>query len=350
MRKVSFFMATLNKGGLERVSSLIVNHLSKDYLVTIYIFTNDKIEYEINPNIKIASLVKYRNNKIRLMKKIRYILKNETDIGISMGSNLSLMVLIANLFIKKPIIISERSNPKHDNRGFLINSLQNHFFKKSEKIVFQTNDVKKMFSKKVQLKSIIIENPVVTNLPKASLKNNKIVSIGRLTNQKNHELLLRAFKTVNEQFPNYILEIYGTGYKEVKLINLINELDLSNNAFLKGNSDNIHEEIKDAKLFVIPSKFEGLSNALLEAYTMGIPCIGSDVVGINNVIRDNVTGLLFKSDDLNDLSAKMIFSLNNYEMMKVFRENAINDASRFQFEYIMDKWNKIVGDGIHRTK
>ena len=85
-------------------------------------------------------------------------LKENTYIAIEMGANLSLLVLVANLFIKKAVIISERSNPKSSRRNFIVWKLQNFFFKKARRVVFQREDVKKMYNKKVQQKGIIIEN------------------------------------------------------------------------------------------------------------------------------------------------------------------------------------------------
>ena len=131
--------------------------------------------------------------------------------------------------------------------------------------------------------------------------------------------MIKAFEKIEEKHPGYKLDIYGKGELEKRLKQLILSSGLQEKIFLKGNSDNLHEEIKDASIFVMPSKFEGLSNALIEAYTMGIPCIGSDVIGIKNIIKHK-TGLLFESENLDDLVNVLTFAIENPSKMVEYRE------------------------------
>lgn len=98
-------------------------------------------------------------------------------------------------------------------------------------------------------------------------------------------MLIQAFAEISPQNPDYQLIIYGEGPLRQELESLISNLHLDNKIFLPGFKKNIHELISDAEIFVLPSDYEGLSNALLEAMCMGIPCISTNVSGIDEVIK-----------------------------------------------------------------
>src|SRR5690554_4670448 len=183
MIKIGFFVLTLNKGGLERVVNNLTNQLSNDYDITIYTFFSSNVAYDFNNKIKIIHIgKKYKRNIFNIFywkKKIISATK-DLDIIVSFGDKLNKMLLMFNKH-KKPIIISERNNPKVDNRSFLSNILDKILYQKSDKIVFQTEEVKKMYSKKIQNKSVVINNPVINGLPKSTRSKNVIFTIGRLT-------------------------------------------------------------------------------------------------------------------------------------------------------------------------
>lgn len=105
-------------------------------------------------------------------------------------------------------------------------------------------------------------------------------------------MLIRAFAKIASKYPDYTLFIYGEGPLRRDLESLIKTLHLGNQVFLPGFKKNIHELISDAGFFILSSDFEGLSNALLEAMCMGIPCIITNVSGIDEVIHDKINGVL----------------------------------------------------------
>lgn len=110
-------------------------------------------------------------------------------------------------------------------------------------------------------------------------------------------MLIRAFAKIASKYPDYTLFIYGEGPLRRDLESLIKTLHLGNQVFLQGFKKNIHELISDAEFFILSSDFEGLSNALLEAMCMGIPCITTNVSGIDEVIHDKINGVLVSPGD-----------------------------------------------------
>lgn len=132
--------------------------------------------------------------------------------------------------------------------------------------------------------NIFKENPSVK-------KNGKIVFVGRLSGQKNLFGLLAGLKDTK-----YALDIYGFGEKEEKLkqFALINKVNVN---FMGTINNNIlAKRLPEYEIFILPSFYEGMPKALLEAMACGLPCIGTNVRGINEVIKHGYNGWLVKTD------------------------------------------------------
>ena len=116
---------------------------------------------------------------------------------------------------KIKVIVSVRNDPKIEYKSKLYNLLMRKLYPKADGFVFQTRDAKEFFSSEIQEKSTIILNSLNPNFivdePYLGEREKNIVSVGRLADQKNHKLLIRAFKNVSEKFPEYKLVIYGEG-------------------------------------------------------------------------------------------------------------------------------------------
>ncbi len=130
-------------------------------------------------------------------------------------------------------------------------------------IVFQTVQVKQYFSKSIQKKSIVIQNPIMDdNLPVANDNSaeKEIVAVGRLSIEKNYKLLIRAFAELN--IPEYRLKIFGKGPLFNELSDLIDSLRMNDKIILEGSVDRVVDFIRNSDIFVLSSNHEGMPNAL----------------------------------------------------------------------------------------
>jgi len=337
----------MGKGGAERVISLISNHqalLGNE--VVICTLLDSKIEYYLNENIRVIHLTRGEHRFLNILfwiNNIRKIIRSQKpDYVISFIARINILVLIGALFLRTKVIISERNNPKKDGRKLLIKVATLLLYPLSNKIVFQTNDVKEMFSKRIRNKSIVIPNPIMSGLPTRNNVEEQIVSVGRLEKQKNHKILIDAFHIISKEFPLLSLHIYGSGSEFQNLSNQILSLNLNETVILHGKKDDVHNLIKNAKLFVLPSLYEGLSNALMEAMSMGIPVIGSDIIGINNLIINQYNGVIFVNNDTIDLARKITYALNNYDILLSMTDRAKNDMGKYSEVKIMQVWEEIL--------
>lgn len=360
--KLLFCLGSLGKGGAERViSNLCNNFKDKIDIVVATTITSDK-SYSIPENVQIFSLDE--NNKTnenflkrnsKRIKKLENVIKIEKpDLIVSFLPEPSFRVLLLKNKYKIPTIVSVRNDPKVEYKGYLNKIVAKLLYPKADGFVFQTEEAQQYFSKKIQKKSVVIPNPINSDFlitPYDGIREKEIVTVGRLTEQKNQKLLIEAFSKINNEFPDYTLSIYGDGHLKEELQNHINELRLENKVFLKGIIDNVKEEIYKKALFVLSSDYEGMPNSLMEALALGIPSISTDCPcgGPRFLINDNKDGKLVPVKNVELLSKAMEEVLKDKELQQQF---SINSSKKMKeqldpniicekwFEYIMKIANR----------
>ena len=149
-----------------------------------------------------------------------------------------------------------------------------------------------------------------------------IGTVGRLYYQKDPLTLIRSFKIVNDKYPNTKLIMVGDGPLQNQCVKLINKLDLQEKIYLAGTQKISKDFYKLFDIFVLSSHYEGLPYALLEAMMMGIPSIGTDVIGIRDLIVNGETGYLVPEGNFSELANSIIQMLDNPESLSAFSTNS----------------------------
>jgi len=355
-KNILMLITTFGQGGAERVTVNLANAFSQKhnvYLANTGSNENRKL-YSISPEVKTIGI--YDGNKdenrsvlpdflfhkwqsLKKLAKIKRIKKDlHIDVSISMlkGPNLYNALTCGG----SRAICSERNDPKRKGARYL--NFARISYGISDFTVFQSEEVKRIFSQQAQKKSKVIYNPVSVGCLAAEVKKDKLVNVGRLHPQKNQRLLLESFAIFRRNHPSYKLHIYGTGELEAAIENWIGELDLKENVILEGFVESIHEAIKDAKIFVLSSDYEGLCNSLMEAMMMGIPCISTNCTGSGELIEDGETGLLVPMGDTTALADAMVYLADDVLLQKKLAQNAREFSKRFAAERVIEHWNHLL--------
>ena len=166
----------------------------------------------------------------------------------------------------------------------------------------------------------------INRVPEKMKDGSEIIlgTVGRLYYQKDPITLIKSFKIINDRFPNTKLVMVGDGPLEQVCIKLIDKLGLKSKIDLTGYQKNSKAFYKIFDIFMLSSHYEGLPYALLEAMSMGIPSIGTNVVGIKDLILNGRTGYLAEEEDYNGLADAVINLLSNPQLLSEFSENAKN--------------------------
>lgn len=350
-KKLLFVNSSLSDGGSERVMCLIANEFSKrKYQVDMVLLREGKDTYYVNDDIKIIRFKYKHNNKIyKLLKRLKTLhdlMKNDYDYVISFMSDINICTLISNIGINKRIIVSERADPSQKTRSWIQRKMEKILYRFAYKVVLQTEDVKKNYSNKIQKIAVVIPNPINPNLPKRNSKmiNKNMVAVGRLTEQKNFRLLIDAFYLFNKVNDNYNLVIYGEGGQRDLLEKQIKELKLDNKVYLPGYIKSINMKMVNSYLYISTSKFEGISNSMLEALAMGIPSICTDcpVGGARLAIKNKVNGILIPIDDKESIVNSLIELTSNHDLYDKISKEAVKINDTFSVKKIGDIWESII--------
>jgi glycosyltransferase involved in cell wall biosynthesis len=165
-----------------------------------------------------------------------------------------------------------------------------------------------------------------------------IVTVGRLEEQKGHRDLIAALAGVKGEGRAFNALWAGEGALRVDLARELEWRGLSDRVHLLGNRDDVPRLLAAADLFVLPSRFEGLSFALLEAMAEATPTIASDAVGNDAVIRHGENGMAFTAGDSAHLQETIIRALDDPAAMRRMGDAAHQDvSSRFTRAEMIDR-------------
>lgn len=346
VNKVCFFTNTIYMpGGAERV----ICTLASDFAargIDITIITQESAEcgYPLDPRVKVvATKVSCKIPGLRLFVRslrLRKVIKElAPDAAISFMAANNLILTVFTLGLPCARIGSDRIYPKM-LKGFQT-KLCPVIYPLTDGFVFQTEEAKNCFGGKFRERSKVIANPLVGNIPpRAEQITKDIVTVGRLTAQKNHDLLIRAFHKFHEVHPDYTLRIYGDGERKAHLQALIDSLGLADCVFLMGTSKTVLQDIAAAKMFVMTSDYEGMPNALAEAIALGIPSISTDCLGggAAALIQDGANGILIPVNDEEKLVDAMNVLAEDDSLAKRLGERGMELKQRLSVDTISQQW------------
>lgn len=326
---ILFTIPDFRGGGAERVFLNLINNLNRDKFVIHIAVGELQGEYckYLSNDITIHKLGSTHSieSVIPMIKLVRNIKPNVVFATLGYVVTIS----ISSLFFSKKIkIVSRFGNTisaflgdiKKESRikyffQFLLNKLVINL---SDVVVVQSghmrDDLIQTFSlsSKIVIKIIKINNPVdinnlYNNINALSLSSDVqefidskqyiFVSVGRLSNQKNYKDLIRAFSIANQESNDIGLVILGEGECRIKLEELVCKFEMQKNILMPGFIDNPELVLSRADCFVSSSLYEGMSNAMLEALSLGVPIIATNCPsGIREIVIDGINGFLVDID------------------------------------------------------
>jgi len=188
-----------------------------------------------------------------------------------------------------------------------------------DKKIFDFNKLKYLPDPILEIKEVNKQKKMLENIDNHFSKKNTLLSIGRLTEQKNFNFLLEGFKKISEIYKDLNLVILGEGEQRRDLEKKINLLNLKGKVFLPGYKKNVFKYLENCKFFVLSSRYEDPGFVLIEAGIMNKIIISSDCPnGPIEIIDKNKNGYLFKNNSIDDFT-------------KVFKE-AYEEDNKILFE------------------
>ncbi|WP_047546297.1 glycosyltransferase [Psychroserpens sp. Hel_I_66] len=356
-KKIAFVIASLASGGAERVISNLSNTLIENYEIIIITFSESKPFYNLDQRIKVISCLDkieqpksiFQSLKLNylLTKRIFQILKKEhVNVSIGFITSANILSTIASKFYGIPCIISERNNPLVEEVPKFWVLLRSLVYPLADKMVLQTEGVKKIYENKIRKNKIsILPNPIaseLTNLRDHTIKKeNLILTVGRLDENKCHEDIIQAFKTIKVH--NWKLLIIGDGDKKEKLIKLIKSSHQSDKIKIISKVKDIENYYNKASIFVFTSKTEGFPNALLEAMHFGLPSISTNCdFGPSDLINDGTNGFLIPLNDSIVLRERLSQLIDSKKLRHIFSQRSIQRTENYESKKAVAQWEQLI--------
>jgi len=359
--KVLFHINSMGKGGAERVVSILSEHFAKDgYEVVVATQWYAKEEYPLFSKVKRihAGLSENDEKKGRLHRAFKRVMnfrkvvrKEKPDIVISFCNKANFRSAYCMIGMKTPLLVSVRNDPKKDYAPY--RRATKWMEKKAAGCVFQTPDARDFFAPAFREKSRIIFNPLSENCmnkkEETGKRDNRIVTVGRITVQKNQLLLLKAFARIHENYPEMQLEIYGEddgqGSKQ-EMEQFLEQKGLKSKVHFMGQSDQVEKDIVHAALFVLSSDYEGMPNALIEAMALGLPVISTDCPcgGSRLLIEDGISGLLVPAGNEEKLAEAIESLLSDRERAEKLGREAKKVVEKVNPNKIYQEWKEYVDE------
>lgn len=348
--KITIFTGSLSGGGAERVATNLANFLScRGHEVELLTVGERNAIEALAPQIRTSSLAAKAQSSNKVLNRIqrfsalkKYIKEQNRDCYISLLSLPSIMLLLLRRATKATIIVSQRINPGSQARW--VQAANRWLARRADGFVFQTKEARDWFLPFIRRdRQVIIPNainPAFLRAPHTGQRNREIVSIGRLTAQKNFALLITAFSLISEEFPDYRLTIYGEGPFRKQLEDQVQDLNLADRVSLPGFVTEIEQRLETAAMFALSSDYEGMPNALMEAMALGLPCVSTDCSGggASFLIDSGKNGLLVPTGNAQALAEAMRSILSNPQLAARLGTEAAAIKKQLNPEEIYKQW------------
>ena len=354
-KNLIIFMPSIDGWGVEKNLFLVANYLSEKIASISLITTSFKYKNKFNKNINII-LPKYKfwNNTSRRIKffislylLLKIILSNRKIVVFAFQANLY-CILLCNLFDVK-VVIRSNSAPDGWSKNYIKKYLYKLIIKKADKIMVNSYDFKKRMIKKFTVTPTVIYNPLnksevikksKINSKKIFPKNKclKIINIGRFVDQKDQITLLKSLNLLKNKI-NFFAVIMGGGKLDSQLQNFIYKNKIQNQVKLIGFEKNPYPFIKQADIFILSSKYEGLPNVLLESIALKKFVISSNCpTGPREILLNGKGGFLFPVGDYKRLTRKIIYFSKNQKKCNKLIANAYSKLDRFDDQKNLQKY------------
>lgn len=354
-------ISSLGAGGAERVLSEMANYWqTRGHTITLVTLDTTQSDfYPLNPGIqRIALGLKSdsRNmwhaigNNIQRITSLRNVFRRSAPHAIiSFIDTVNVLTIVAGMGLRIPVIVSERTDPRHHGVGGLWQRLRRMLYPKAVAVVVQTPGVCEWMRKEMPRVNVLtIPNParIASGERKDSFVfpvGRSIVAVGRLSHEKGFDLSIKAFAQCAEEFPEWNLIIFGEGSERTSLESLVAEHALGHRIHLPGLIAEPMLALPHADIFVLSSHFEGFPNALVEAMTCGLAVIATDCQsGPREIIQNGSNGLLVPVNNVDELAVAIKMLMANVLLRQTLGRKAGEVKIRFRRENVLAKWENLL--------
>ncbi len=348
-------ISDLGGGGTQRVlHHLVGSWVSQGRRIAVITYADEEMDrYKLPSEVKrfvIGGISESKNSifgliaNINRIIKLRKVLKKiNSPVILSFLSTVNIATVLASIGIPARVIISERNDPARQSFGKIWDWLRYRFYRYADIVTANSQGALKTLTEFVpEKKCRLVNNPIFPEL--ITKKNNKntysILSVGRLHHQKAYDILLQAFSKFSQNHPDWELLVLGDGSLKTELQRQARELKVDDRIKWKGYVVDPFPYYHAADIFVMPSRYEGMPNALLEAMNCGLPVIVSDASpGPLEIVENNKNGVVVPVEDTEALAEALNTLAKDKKLRKNLSYNAKKSVKPYHIDQVISQWD-----------
>ena len=374
-KKIVFLALHLSYGGTERAIISEANMLVKRYEVEIISFYHlcDKPAFEVDPRVKITYLTEGLKpnrdeikNAIKSKRPLQLIKECSKSIRILYLRTASMKkaikksngdVLISTRYLYHKLLtenakdgvvcIAQEHNHHNNNEEYIKKQIES--VKQMDYFMPVSQELTDFYADRLSettVKCRYIPHSLNYIPEKVSdLRGKSIISVGRLSPEKNYEELINVFKQLCAEDTEWTLNIVGDGVEKEQLNSLIEEYHLKNRVVLHGFRDKkyIEKLMYQSSIYVMTSLTESFGLVLIEAQSYGLPCIAYDCAqGAKEIIEDGVNGILIRDYSRERMVNECQKMMQEYEYRKKIGENGRKSVNKYSCECVEKQWFEFI--------
>lgn len=374
--KLALVISSLGGGGAERVMTVLAKAWADagNDVTLITLASRAQDRYPLDPAVKRVALdvagrssnpaSAITNNLIRVRALRAAIRNGRPDAVVSFMANTNVLSVIAAAGLRVPVIVSERvfvqAQPPRGIRSLLYRLL----YRRAAAVVAQTRRAAYDIERRAACATVVIPNPIWREptpcpdecrdpgrAPPADPRRHTLLAVGRLAPQKGFDLLLAAFASIADRFPNWNLTILGEGRARAALTQVAASRGLEGRVALPGFDNGVRAAMRRADLFVLSSRFEGFPNALLEAMSEGMACASFDCqAGPRELIRHGENGLLVPAENVSALADTLATLMRDGNLRARLGARAREVGALYSLPAVIGRWNALLDSVVTGTE
>lgn len=354
---LAFVLPDLRLGGAQRVACQLLDEWSRRgiHVCLITLSATDSDFFTAHPFSRVALGMQQPSNStaaalVNTVRRVRHlrraIRQADAPRALSFIAGTNILTLLATRGLPLRVVVSERNDPARQRIGRVWELLRRRCYRWAD--VVTANSVGAMDALHAHVPAarlVLIPNSVTPRAPTdPALRRPVFLAVGRLSHQKSFDILLQAFAKTRARCPGWRLTIVGDGEESASLRDLATTLGVGDLVTWTGLVAEPDTYYREAGIFVLSSRHEGMPNALLEAMAAGMPVVVTDALSeATDLVSQPGSGRVTKTNDPVALAEAMCELAANSELrarMGAAAAAAIGDRS---VSSVLARWNDVLG-------
>ncbi len=364
--RITCIIHSLDGGGAERVIASLASKLSRRGHDVALITLDDghRERYEVDSDVERRRLdvmgeshrwwSKLVNTRKRIGALRTAISQSNPDVVLTFCDRTNILVLMAATALDAPVVVCERSDPSQQHLGPAWELLRRRTYPRAATLIALTetsaSHLRSRFDNQVVVIPSAVEQPPIEYDREAAEQNRRILAVGRLEYEKGFDRLIDAFAQFADRSSGWSLRILGEGSRRNELQQRIDDRGLGDRVSLPGWKSPIWNELAEATLFALPSRYEGFPSALLEAMAVGVPCVAVDCESGPRVILDDPQLGLLVPNNTRELALGLEKMVKDPQLRSKMGQAAKSVVNRFGWESMVDMFETTLKKAIDDQK